>query len=161
MTLAFPWGAIGNSNNELSDISMALLEGKAYDPATLETHELSLVMNTLSEIANPGPTHHLIGYAKGSEVMGAFEWTPLSELTVKPSQQSMWAADGKGQTTISATPTHGGEVVDKKAAKDMVAKRSRWHINRNLALSSQGIAMAVTQRTTHGGRTWKRASEYF
>ena len=56
----FPWGAVGNSNNELSDISMALLEGKAYDPAMLATHELSLAMTTLGEMGNPGPTHNLV-----------------------------------------------------------------------------------------------------
>ena len=135
------------------DISMALLEGKAYDPAILATHELSLSMSTLGEIGEPGPTHHLVGHPKGSEAIGAFEWTPLTELTIKPSQQSMWAAS-KVQTTIATTPTHGGEIVDQNQANAMVRKRSRWFLSRNMRWTSQAVVVVKTPRAAHGGRAW-------
>ena len=154
----FPWGAVGNSNNELSDISMALLEGKAYDPAMLATHELSLAMTTLGEMGNPGPTHHLVGHPKGSEAIGAFEWTPLTELTIKPSQQSMWAAS-KAQTTIATTPTHGGAIVDQNQANAMVRKRSRWFLSRNMRWTSQAVVVVKTPRAAHGGRAWNALQE--
>ena len=150
----FPWGAVGNSDYELSRVTTSLLNGMAYDPHTAATHQLALPVAALGEIANTGPTHHLIGHPRGNEPIGAFQWTPLSEMPVIPSQESMWAADSKAQTSIVTQPTHGGVIVDEDAAKRMVQWRSRWHLNRNLALSSQGIAIAMTQRLTHGGRTW-------
>ena len=150
----FPWSAIGNSNKELSAVSAALLDGKAYDPIMLTTHELAVPMAKLGEMADTGPTHDLIGYPKGGDGRGAFEWTTLDDLPVKPAQQSMWAADAKKQTSIATEATHGGVPVNQELARQMVIKRSRWHLNRNLALSSQGIAIAMTRNLTHGGRTW-------
>ena len=149
-----PWGGVGNSNNELTLVNQALLNGQAYDPLTLQTHSLDLPMATLGDMADTGPTHHLIGHPKGAEPIGAFEWTPLADLPVEPAQQSMWAANAKTQTSIITLPTHGGTVIDSEEAERMVQSRSNWHLNRNLAVSSQGIALARTESLTHGGRTW-------
>ena len=154
-----PWGTVGNSNNELTDISLALLKGKAYDPGTLATHVLSLPMTTLGEMANSGPTHHLIGHPKRSEAIGAFEWTPLSELATKPTQQSMWAATSKAQTSIATSATHGGKIVDQDQAKAMVGKRSQWFLSRNLRWTSQATAVARTSKPAHGGRAWNALQE--
>ena len=154
-----PWGAVGNSNNELTAVSMELLNGKAYDPLSLTTRELALPMATLGRFAETGPTHHLIGHPKGSEPIGAFEWTPLEELSVAPSQQSMWAANGKTQTGIFTQPTHGGAIVDNDLAKQMVSERSQWHISRNLRWTSQAVASVKTAIPTHGGRAWNALQE--
>ena len=150
----FPWGAVGNSNNELTSVSAALLEGKAYDPVTLATHGLAVPMVTLGDIADTGPTHDLIGHPKGGDGRGAFEWTPLDELAVKPAQQSMWAADAKKQTCIAAVPTHGGNIVDRELAKQMVSKRSQWFLSRNIRWTSQATAVVRTAKLAHGGRAW-------
>ena len=150
----FPWGAVGNSNNELTSVGSALLASNAYDPQTLATHALAIPMATLSDIASTGPTHHTIGYPKGSESIGAFEWTPLNELAVKPAQQSMWAADSETQTTIAAQPTHGGTIVDQDLAKQMVQSRSLWFLSRNLRWTSQTTAVVRTAKLAHGGRAW-------
>ena len=155
----FPWGAVGNSNNELTAVSAALLEGKAYDPTTLTTHGLAVPMATLGEMADTGPTHHLIGYAKGNEPIGAFEWTPLDELPVGPAQQSMWSAESKTQTSIVTEPTHGGTIVDEDAASQMVKRRSRWFLSRNMRWTSQAIALAGTAKLAHGGRAWNAMQE--
>ena len=155
----FPWGAVGNSNNELTAVSTALLEGKTYDPTTLTTHELAVPMATLGEMADTGPTHHLIGYAKGNEPIGAFEWALLDELPVAPAQQSMWSAESKAQTSIVAQPTHGGTIVDEDAASQMVKRRSRWFLSRNMRWTSQAIALAGTAKLTHGGRAWNAMQE--
>ncbi len=150
----FPWGAVGNSNNELTQVTTALLNGAAYDPFTLATHQLSLPTAALGDMAGTGPTHHLIGHPRGNEPIGAFQWTPLSELAVKPSQQSMWAADAKAQTSIAAQPTHGGTVIDQELARQMVVRRSQWFLNRNIRWTSQATALASTIRLAHGGSSW-------
>ena len=150
----FPWGSVGNSNNEMSEVGISLLQGRAFDPVTLETHQLSLQMVNLGKMAGSGPTHDLIGHPTGGDGRGAFEWTPLSELQTKPVQQSMWAADGKGQTIIATTPTHGGTIVDNDQAKTMVGKRSQWFLSRNIRWTSQAVAAVRTTKPAHGGRAW-------
>ena len=150
----FPWSAVGNSNNDLNGITTALLEGQAYDPATLSSHQLALPTATLGELAETGPTHHNIGHLKGNDNIGAFEWTPLEELSVAPAQQAMWAANGKTQTTITALPTHGGNIIRDDLAKRMVQHRSQWFIKRGMRWTSQATAIAYTQKQYHGGAAW-------
>lgn len=150
----FPWSAVGNSSGEISSVTTALLEGKAYDPLTLNTHILAVPMAKLGGLASPGPTHHSIGYPEGSEVRGAFAWTPLKDLRAKPAQQAMWAADGAAQTSIAAQPTHGGQAVDAEKAREMAGQRSRFHLNRNISWTSQALAAAYTSQLAHGGSAW-------
>ena len=150
----FPWSAVGNSNNDLSLVTAALLKGNAYDPATMTTRPLALPIVSLGDIAGTGPTHHTIGHLRGNDRIGAFEWWPLDELRGLISQQSMWAADAKSQTSIAARPTHGGSVIDLPLAQQLVEKRSRWHLNRNLRWTSQALAAVNTRAMTHGGRAW-------
>ncbi len=161
----FPWGAVGNSNNELAQVITALLNGTAYDPLTLAAHELALPTAALGDMANTGPTHHTIGYIsgpthdiighpRGGDGRGAFEWTPMSELSVSSAQQSMWAADAKAQKTILAEPTHSGTVIDNEIARQMVQRRSQWFLSRNLRWTSQSVAAANTAKLVHGGRAW-------
>lgn len=120
----------------------------------LTTHTFSIPMATLGEISDTGPTHHTIGYAKGSEPMGAFEWTSLADLEATPSQQSLWVANSRTQKTITAEATHGGTIVDRGLAKQMVQTRSQWFLSRNLRWTSQALAMVRTTKPVHGGRAW-------
>jgi hypothetical protein len=149
-----PWGGVGNSNNELTSVSQALLNAQAWDPLTLQTHRLALPMAALGDLAEIGPTHHLIGHPKGAEPIGAFEWTPLADLPVEPAQKSMWAANAKNHTRIIAQPTHGGSIVDAELAKRMVDRRSRWFLNRDMRWTSQVTALAHTRQDNHGGSSW-------
>ena len=149
-----PWGAVGNSNVELIAVSEMILDGKLYDPETLNSHVMSLSMVTLGEMAEAGPTHHLIGHPKGSEAIGAFEWTPLNELPVAPAQKSMWAADSRSQLTIAIEPTHGGTATSQDLARQLIPSRSKWFISRTLRWTSQATAFASTQNDVHGGRAW-------
>ena len=150
----FPWGAVGNTNNEVTVVNEALLAGKAYDPGTLQTLQLGIPMTTLKNLAETGPTHHLIGYVTGNDPMGAFEWTPLGAMVAPPSQQSMWAADSEHQKTISASPTHGGTIRKQSEATRMAQQRSKWFISRNIRWTSQALAIASTAHLSHGGRAW-------
>lgn len=151
----FPWGAVGSSNNGLTLVMTALLDGSAFDPITLTTRELALPIAALGDIAGAGPTHHRIGHPRGAaDKIGAFEWWPRSALGVAPAQQSMWAANAKGQTTILTNPTHGGEIVRFELAQQMVAYRSSFHLNRNISWTSQALAVAHTRTLVHGGSAW-------
>lgn len=151
----FPWGAVGSSNNELTLVMTALLDGKAFDPITLTTHELALPIAALGDITGAGPTHHSIGHPRGAaDPIGAFEWRPLPELWNAPAQQSMWAANAKEQTSILTNPTHGGQVVRFDLAQQMVAYRSSFHLNRNISWTSQALSVAHTRTAVHGGSAW-------
>lgn len=116
-------------------------------------------MTTLGKIAKHGPTHHVLGHVSGGDGRGAFEWTPLRTSGRAPAQSSLWAADAKAQTTILASPTHGGKVIDRNLAKRMVKQRSRWFISRNLRWTSQAIAFANTKELLHGGRAWNAVQD--
>ena len=150
----FPWGAVGSSNNDLTLVMTALLNGSAYDPITLTASELALPIVALGDIAQTGPTHHLIGHPKGGDNIGAFEWIPLNELDVVPTHQAMWAADGKTQTTIAMRPTHGGQVAREELARRMVQSRSQWFIKRGMRWTSQPTAIGYTRSLHHGGAAW-------
>ena len=155
----FPWTAVGNSNNELTTVSISLIANEAFDPLNLTTHKLAMTMATLGDLCSTGPTHHTIGHATGSDPGGAFEWTLIDDFENAPAQQSMWAVDATRQTTIDSKPTHGGTVTHESTAKQMVGKRSRWFLNRNIRWTSQATAVAKTSKLAHGGRGWNALQE--
>ena len=150
----FPWSAVGNKDYQLTRVTTALLNGAAYDTFAGATHQLALPTVALGDMAGTGPTHHLIGHPRGSERIGAFRWTPLSEFSLVPLQESLWTADSKSQTSIRTQPTHAGVPVDEDAARRMIQSRSHWFLSRNMRWTSQAIAAATTRRLTHGGRAW-------
>ena len=151
----FPWGPVGNSNDDLTSVIDALMSGESYDPLTMSSHKMAVPMSTLGRISPTGPTHHKIGHPKGAEdPIGAFEWIPLNELAAAPAQQALWAANSKTQTSIATQPTHGGNLVSPEEAKEVVRQRSQFHLNRNISWTSQAIAIAYTNQMCHGGSAW-------
>ena len=151
----FPWGPVGNSNDDLTSVIDALLNGESYDPLTMSNHKMAVPMSTLGSISPTGPTHHKIGHPKGADdPIGAFEWIPLNELAAAPAQQALWAANSKTQTSIATQPTHGGNLVSPEEAKEVVRQRSQFHLNRNISWTSQAIAIAYTNQMCHGGSAW-------
>ncbi len=141
-----PWGAVGNSNIDLIAVSEMLLKGMVYDPARLVSNPMSLRMSNIGDMAGTGPTHHTIARA--------FQWKPLANLPSTPAQRSVWAADSKTQKTIAVQPTHGGTAVAQGIARNLISRRSRWFISRNLRWTSQAIAFAHTRSDAHGGQAW-------
>ena len=151
----FPWGAVGNSDGELTSVTTTMLNNAAYDPLRLMTRPLSIPMAALGEIGETGPSDDTLGHNRGNkDPRGAFEWIPLSELPTSPAQQSMWAANSTSQTAIIAQPTHGGRVVREELAQRMVDLRSQWFLKRNMRWTSQATAAAHTRTDTHGGAAW-------
>lgn len=153
-TAGFPWFAVGTGSPELTAVAAALMRGNCYDPLTLTQTPLALDGTTLDSLAGTGPTHHLIGHPKGNEAIGAFEWTPLGIHNNTATQKALWSTVPGGQKTINTVATHFGTVIDRELAKRVVQQRSKWFVNRNLRLTSQATAIAKTETTTHGGRSW-------
>ena len=152
----FPWYAIGNANNEVNQVVTALLTGVVYDPLTLQSHPMSLDMDTLQAMGGAGPTHDLLGHPTGYEdARGAFTWTPLRASNgIVSAHWSMWAADGKTQTRMIVEPTHWGQVKNLDLARRMVDRKSQWFLNRGISWTSQPLLVAKTVREHHGGRAW-------
>ena len=149
-----PWVAAGGSSPQLTAIVGALVCDRVWDPDLNTTVPLAIPMVTLDSLCSTGPTHHLIGHLNGNEPIGAFEWHELRESVEPPPQQSLWAADGRSQTSILAAPTHGGYAVDDELANRMIQRRSTWFIKRGMSMVSQSTAMAHTRDDVHGGRAW-------
>ena len=152
----FPWYAIGNASNEVTQIVTAMLAGNLYDPQSLQTYRMSLEMDALSAFSDAGPTHHLLGHPTGqADAGGAFTWMPMEASNgIVAGQMSMWAADGKTQTRMIVRPTHWGQVKDLELAQRMVTRRSQWFLNRGISWTSQPLLVAKTTRDHHGGRAW-------
>ena len=149
-----PWRAVGDSDNEVTSIVEALVGGEVWDANTNARSDLAVSMSTMGQLASSGPTHDLIGHLKGGDGRGAFEWTPLSELSRAPTQQALWSADAKSQTAIRTVPTHGGLIVNDDLANRMIPQRSQWFIKRGMRWTSQATTVAFTPRLAHGGRAW-------
>ena len=98
-TAGFPWFAVGTGNPELTAVAAALMRGNCYDPLTLTQTPLALDSTALSDMAETGPTHDLIGHPHGGDGRGAFEWTPLDLYNSTAAQKAMWSAEAKRQTT--------------------------------------------------------------
>lgn len=150
----FPWFAAGNANYEFTAVIAALLNGKCWDPLTFAEFDLALPMGTLGQIAEAGPTHHLIGHRRGNDPIGAFEWSPMDDWDIVPTHTAMWAAEGKRQTRIAALPTDGGHVVDAAQAARLSQSTSSYFFKRGLRWTSQATAVCATASPAHGGAAW-------
>ena len=149
-----PWSGVGGSDNEMAQVVRMLSNGMVWDPDTEASQEIPIKVSRLSALATIGPTHDLIGHPHDGDGRGAFRWTPLNQIEHRPTQQSLWSADGATQTTISTAPTHGGLNVDQQLAKRMIQQRSQWFIKRGMRWTSQATTMAHTRALLHGGAAW-------
>lgn len=146
------WGGVGVRNHELAYIAMHLFGGKFTETGLLEEHNFALPMKTLDNYV--GPTHHLIGHLQGKEAIGAFGFRGYR--LADRDNLSLWQADHKMQTRMTCMPTHSGEVVDgrQELGRKMMAKASTLFIARNLSMSSQALAAAMTETKCMGGSAW-------
>ena len=155
----FPWFTLGMRNHDLAAATAELMQGRLYSPATRQRWDFSMAFTTLGQLADIGPTHHLIGHIRDAgEVIGAFTFDPISAGEI-PAYPALWAADADSQTRITVRPTHSGQPASSKPDQDqnlhnMLAQRSNLFISRNLRMTSQAIAMAQTDAAVMGGRAW-------
>ena len=149
-----PWSAVGSDSPDIAAIGEGLARGDIPDIDAVKSYRSAVPMVRSDDLVNVGPTHHLVGHPNGSEPIGAFEWTPLDELTYSATHRSLWAAESATQLSILTDPTHGGRVVREELARRMVGQRSQWFIKRGMRWTSQATTMAHTRELVHGGAAW-------
>lgn len=151
----FPWFAVGMQNHHLAEAAAELMNGRLYSPQDMQSWDLSLSFTNLGRIAGTGPTHDLIGHPRGGDGRGAFTFDAVPEGYV-PTYPALWAANSKTQTKILTTPTHEGTPVSERddLQKRMLSHRSNLFISRGLRMTSQSIAVAVTDTPAMGGSAW-------
>ncbi len=149
-----PWYSLGSSGpyTKLTDF---VTRGLAWDPSTDYETAFGMPMVTLGDLAEIGPTHHLIGcLPNSSSPSGAFWMEPVDGANA-PQNASLWAVDFRSQTQMTILPTHNGTPRgDSTAATQMLASSGNFYISRNLRQSAQTIAMAFTEEACMGGRSW-------
>ena len=150
----FPWFAVGMRNYDLASIAASLLDGEMYSPPERTGWRLSIPLTTLDKVVEVGPTHHLIGHARGNDDIGAFAFDPVDDGDVQ-SYPALWAANAKTQRRLVAVPTHGGQPWGgEESVKAMLARRSDLFISRQLRMTSQSLASARTDKQVMGGSAW-------
>ena len=151
----FPWFALGMQSQAIAATAASLLIGELYAVSDDRRWSIGLDVTTLGEMVAVGPTHHLIGHIKGFEPIGAFTFIPLEAGEV-PDYPALWAAKGAVQTRMTARPTHSGVPVPgrREQMRKMLDARSDLFISRNLRMTSQALAAAVTDEPMMGGSAW-------
>ena len=149
----FPWFAAGISDRLLADAMSRLLGGEVWSPSG-GGHEMAIPMTTLGQLAEIGPTHHLIGHPAGADEIGAFRFDPAGAVA-RADYPALWAADASAQTAIAVRPTHAGEAMgDAEKVRQQLAQRSDLFISRTLRMTTQALAAARTDGPAMGGRAW-------
>ena len=151
----FPWFALGMQSQAIAATAASLLIGELYAVSDDRRWSIGLDVTTLGEMVAVGPTHHLIGHIKGFEPIGSFTFIPLEAGEV-PDYPALWAAKGAAQTRMTARPTHSGVAVPgrREQMRKMLDARSDLFISRNLRMTSQALAAAVTDEPVMGGSAW-------
>ncbi|MGI9306095.1 MAG: N-6 DNA methylase [Gammaproteobacteria bacterium] len=148
------WGAVGVKSNEMGIIAENLIHGKLITLGLVYESNIKIPLTCLSGHLEIGPTHHLIGHLPGRESIGAFAFRQIK--TGDKNCLSLWEANYQTQIRLVCAPTHrGGAVKGRESeAKRMQEQRSTLFISRNLRMTSQKLAAAMTSKPHMGGRGW-------
>lgn len=144
---------MGVSDDSLAGVMARLLAGEVWSPSS-GAHRMAIPMTTLGEIAEIGPTHHLIGHPAGNDEIGAFRFDP-ADAVARVEYPALWSASASEQKRIVVRPTHSGDPLDDAGkVQAQLAQRSDLFISRTLRMTSQALAAARTNETVMGGRAW-------
>ena len=126
-----PWSAVGSSGDTLEMVKNGLLAGRILDTDGSEVGRFE--STTLGELFNVGPTHHLVGHAKGRSAIGAFTFTPVIDAidAVGP-YRSLWAVDRDNQKSLVVKPTHKGSKHNDVEADRMWKRRTTLFYQRKM-----------------------------
>ena len=162
MRPGFPWFALGLRNQNLSLVFSKLLRSRLYGLEMTPSVELGVEMGCLEDVVDIGPTHHLIGHVRGHEPIGAFTLDAAMNADVTPFP-ALWSAIRTTQNTLVLGETHYGtphrgqnDSADRARQKreSMLDARGQLFISRNLRMTSQALAGAVTEEPCLGGNAW-------
>ncbi|MGI9338913.1 MAG: Eco57I restriction-modification methylase domain-containing protein [Gammaproteobacteria bacterium] len=151
-TRGVAWGACGVRDYESAVIAEAIGRGIVKHKG-LAAMDIRMGVETMPMGDVFGPTHPQIGYLR-DKPRGAFKFAPAKK--GDNSNMSLWAADCKKQKSLVVKPTHRGNVVVgcEKAAAELIGKSSTLFIPRELSITSQALAAAMTAESCMGGRNW-------
>ncbi len=150
-----PWYLLGTSG-DYTTLTGFVNDGVAWDPATDSRTRFALPIARLDQVANIGPTHHLIGCIPNSRSPSGAFWMERAGETANRLNPALWAGDSP---SITCVPTHYGRPRSNGAdTEDVVDSASNFHIRRNLRQSSNSIAAAYTEQACFGGSSWTSIS---
>ena len=148
----FPWFAVGMRNDDLAAATALLMNGELYSPQDQRGWSMSVSFTTLGQVAQIGPTHHLIGHIRGNDDIGAFAFDPV-DLGDVPIHPALWAANSRTQKRMLLLPTHAGKPMHGDV-RNMLDQRGDLFISRTLSMISQSLSAARTGTPMMGGRAW-------
>ena len=141
-----PWAAVGAASFGAVAVAERLTRRGEFMP--LDAHEpvCQVVMTTIGEMFELGPTHHRIGHVASNESIGAFELWPITDDQVRP-DTSLWASDAEAQTALTVEPTHYGLAVGPRlsAARDKALVQLQRKLSRANGGQSSDAAAAEAQ----------------
>lgn len=148
-----PWSAVGSLGDTLEMIKNGLLAGRVLDS---EGSEVELFeTTTVGELFDVGPTHHLVGHAKGRSAIGAFTFTPVtSSIDAVGMYRSLWAVDRDNQRSLVVKPTHKGSEHNKAEAPRMWKRRTTLFYQRKMRWTTQSALAVMTPSRVMGGAAW-------
>ena len=149
-----PWGGVGAKNDEVAVIAKELVGGKLIKPGLVGEMKISTPTAAASSHLTVGPGEDHIGRPVGCIQRGAFYFHEIRR--GDKVNLSLWKADCNSQIRMICEPTHRGRMNAgaKKLAEQMQNKRSILFIARNLRLTSQRLAAAMTEKPCMGGSAW-------
>ncbi len=153
------WGGVGAKSDEISVAAQKLIGGILTAPGVSGEFKFKVLVVAIPVHMKVGPGEDEIGRREGSKQRrGAFHFYPIRR--GNKTDLSLWNADCKTQTCLICAPTYRGKVNAGKEtqAKKMRDKKSVLFIARNLRLTSQKLASAMTELPCMGGSAWAALS---
>ena len=152
------WGAVGVLNHEMAAIAEKMTQGIFVNPGLVGKFKFAVPMGHLSQHCEVGPSHDRIGSPETGDGRGAFTFRKLNQRG-NNINLSLWEAQSDKQTRLICAPTRRGELKEsteecEKLATEMLAKQSTLFVSRNLRVTSQKLAAAMTKTPCMGGRGW-------
>ena len=149
------WGGVGAKSWEIAGVAKKIIGGLLTFPGVSGEFKFNVPVDAASNHMEIGPGEDEIGRREGSkERRGAFHFYPIQR--GDKSDLSLWNADYKIQTRLICNPTYKGIMNEEKEAQaeEMRNKKSVLFIARNLRLTSQKLASAMTKIPCMGGSAW-------
>ena len=149
-----PWSAVAAEDPALvHSIHRLKKKGELVCLYTGYKGQVPVPMTRITQAVEVGPTHDKIGHPAGGDGRGEYRMTPYTGK--RTSEQALWGADSKKQTTMLVGPSHNATLVGSETeAEKLERRKGRLFYARGMRWTSQKILAAVTQQRLHGGRAW-------
>lgn len=148
-----PWYPVGVRSNTVASFAICMLRGEFNHIRRGIKDNLALTIQSLGNLCDIGPTHHLLGHNRGDNPIGAFVFDPIPPNTV-PDYPALWSANNKAQRRLIVQPTHTGWAYGNEKTDERWQTASNLAVSRNLDMTSQSLSAAWLTQPAMGGSTW-------